>query len=89
MEGGALSGLRFHPDPPAVSFDSALTDGEPYPRAGNLPAVEPLECRENLLVILGIDSNAVVRYGKLQLVPLFYKRDANLWHLFPPVFNRV
>src|SRR5437764_240569 len=57
IERGSLVLLRLHPYLTAVAIDNPLADRQANARAGNVPAVQPLEHAENVLMILRSDSD--------------------------------
>ena len=57
----ADSGLRFHPDAPAIALDDFLADSQANARAGVFAAaMQSLKKLENGLDVLWIDSDAIV-----------------------------
>src|SRR5579872_3154236 len=71
-EGRALSGLAHDVDRPARRFDDVAANPKAEPEASILPRGDrPLEPLEQLLPILRVDSDAVVRDRdeRLSLIP--------------------
>ncbi len=58
-ESGPLAGFRFHPDAAPVHLDDALDQGQTDARPFRVGA-QALEKTENLLMVSGIDADAVV-----------------------------
>src|SRR5689334_10979679 len=68
VEGCALPGLGFHPDPSAVAVDDLLGDRQTDAGAGILRTrMQPLKHRKNRFRIFRSDADAVVANRKLPL----------------------
>ena len=59
---GPLANLGLHPHAASVAFHQTLANRQTDSGSWNAPAMESLENNKNLLVILGIDPDAIVRH---------------------------
>src|SRR5580704_17392423 len=88
-ECGTTAQFRFHPDPPAISLHDFLTDGQPDSAARIFAAMQPLEQSENLLLIVALNSDAVVGDRNLPHRAVGLGGDKDVWRLVLPIFERV
>ena len=66
---GALAGLRFHPDSPAVAIHDSLADRQADARARVLRAgVQAFEDQKDAIQRLGGNADAVVAHGEQPMV---------------------
>src|ERR1700734_817499 len=73
FEGGTGTGLRLYPDPAARSLDNLLADGEADAVARVFGAsVQALKYYENIVGMLGSDSDPVVAYAELPVLACFF-----------------
>ncbi len=56
----SVTPLRLHPDRPAALLDDSFANRQTHPGTRKVPPVQALEDTENLVVITGLDSSAVV-----------------------------
>src|SRR6185503_2655446 len=62
MERASAVGVAFDPDPPTMTLDDPLADGEADAAARVfVPAVQPLEYGEDPGGVFGLDPDSVVR----------------------------
>src|SRR5208283_5736197 len=63
FEGGAGTGLRLYPDPPAIVLDDLLADGQADPTARVFGTrVQTAEDDKNVFRVLGRDSDSVIAH---------------------------
>src|ERR1700728_282476 len=73
FEGGTGTGLRLDPDPAARPLDNLLADGEADAVARVFGAsVQALKDYENIVGMLGSDSDPVVAYAELPVLACFF-----------------
>src|SRR6202035_329974 len=77
------------PGPPARPLRYALATAQADPRARPLPAMQPTEDAEDLLVITRIDPNAVVADRENGLAVCFGSRNLNPRRIRSTKFDRV
>jgi hypothetical protein len=65
MESGAATNLRFDPNSSPMVFDDFLADSQPHSVPGVFfPGMQALKDDEDLVLVLGRDTDAIVGYGK-------------------------
>jgi hypothetical protein len=91
VESRSSSGFRFDPDSSMISLDDSPTNGQTNPSAGVfIVVVKALEEAKYVLLVLGLDANAVVLDGEYAMAILTLPADADLRSSFrAPIFNRV
>src|SRR5687768_18098265 len=70
-------------------FDDALADREADPGPRDFAAVQPLEDTEDFLMVIRIDPDAVVLYGKPPHVAVACRAHMNARRLYAAVLDRV
>ena len=84
-----MSNLRLNPDPAAIALDYALADRKTNARSRNRFPMKPLEHSEDSLMVLGFDSDPIVRHRKEPVAASFLRRDMNVRRTLSTIFDRV
>ncbi len=83
VEGGAVAGGGFDPDSSTVAFNDPLANSQPNTCAAIfLVPMKPFEYAKDFLLVLRIDPDAVIPYGKTHHRAVLDGRDVDLRRFF-------
>src|ERR1700690_4172530 len=90
MKYTSVPSLGLKPNPATVANHYTTADGQSNASTRILCLImQPLEYFKDPLVILGVDSDAVVADGKGPFVPVALRRDVDDWGCVAAVFESI
>ena len=89
IERCSFARLRLDPDPATISVDHALADSQADTRPWNVAAVQPLEHAEDRLMVLCIDTHAIIGHGEPPLAILPFRRNLNTGRRRAPLLDCI